>query len=199
MTPPAQVTTLDDVVLNVRALLAAVGDLRDAVLNPGGVEFLIGEKHLAKKGAPPRIVCVLTEDDGSISGPLAVGARQVGSFMESVRCYVWGAETADDATRYVDAKARAFRLMNAFRASAPGRLAGGNLTRSTATHELTHGEEYTLSYVYACGVPEDPAIWTAAYAIAQSPPNAPPNPDQPNGNTGADFGLGAVTLTNTRP
>lgn len=191
--------TLDDVLDRVVLLFTTAGLTRDANSNPGGVAFLRGERHLNEHGAPPVVVFVPSEDGGELGGPLQVGARQVASITETVKCYVWGPETLDDKARLVAARTLAMQLLNAFKASAPGRLTGGRLERGIDTHVLTFGEEYRLTISYVWGVPEDEAIWAAARSTAPSPAASPPNPDKPNGDTGATFTTSSITLTNTRP
>lgn len=178
------VTTLSDVLVAVRALLIAVGDVR-ADSNLGGVELLFGERYLKQEGSPPRIVFV--REDGDIGPVLAVGARQVNSITETVRCYVWGAETSDDVDRQRAAEALAHRLLNAFKATAPGRLAGKVRLRNSDTNVVTYGEELVLDLAYSYGVPYDDAIWDAAYAAAPDPALSPPDPDRPQGDTGDTF------------
>ncbi len=187
--------TLDDVLDSVRASFSRRGRLRDVNTNPGGVEMLRGERYLRQEGAPPRVIFVCAS--GNIGGPIAIGARQTASITESVRCYIWGAETDDDAGRISAARSLAMELINTFKAWAGGRLTGGSLERSIDTNVETFGEEYQLVYNYIWGVPEDEGVWADAYANAVAA--SPPNPDKPNGDTGATFGIGAITLTNTRP
>lgn len=191
------VSTVHDVIANVIALLTAVGDARDPNTNPNGIELLIGERYLREEGAPPRIVFVPTTAGGRLGPPLEIGARQVGSITESVRCYVWGAETSLDVSRYDDAAARCVRLLNAFAASCSGRSTKGAFSRNAGTNIETFGEEYVVELSYTWPVPYDDEIFAAAYATAPSPALSPPNPDQPTGDTGLTFGV-AVTLTNER-
>lgn len=192
--------TLSDVIRSVKLLLGpspGVGELRDPNANPNGVEFLIGERYLREEGAPPRIVLV-PDTNGTIGPALAVGARQVCGITERVRCYVWGREGASglDVDRYDDARARSMRLLNAFKASASGRLRGASLVRGVDSNVETFGEEYQLTLAYTWGVPEDAAVWAAAFALL--PVGSPPAPDQPQGPTANTFATTSVTLANTR-
>ena len=184
----SDVTTLDDVLVNVFALFAAVDPT---------VTLTQGDLYNANDGAPPRIHFVIGQD-GKFGGVLEVGARQVGSVAERCTCYIWGDSTAADADRNRAAKALGVRTINAFKATAPGRLVGAQLTRADKTKIAKYGEEYTLAIVYSWGVPYDQAVWDAAYGTAPTPPGSPPNPDQPNGDTGATFSTGAVNLSNAR-
>ncbi len=199
MTTPTPVTTLDDVIDTVVALLVAVGDVRDPNTNPTGIEILRGESHLREEGAPPRIIFVPGKDGGAVGPVLEVGAREACGVTETVRCYIWGAESTppSDAGRQRDARARAHRLLNAFIATASGRITGGRVVAAQDTDVVTYGAEYlvTLSYVWA--VPQDEDIWDAAYALAPVDPGSPPDPDRPLGDTGHGFTV-SVTTQNLR-
>lgn len=190
-------STLSDVISATIALLVAVGEADFPHIDASGlVGIYIGERYLKQDGAPPRIVFVRA--DGETNGGISVGARQVGGIAESVDCYIWGAEGASDEERYRDAEARWHRLFNAFKASAPGRLKAKKRPRLRATNVNTYGEEFVWTVEYSYAVPYDDAIWAKAYELAPAPAASPPNPDQPNGDTGAVFGVGTVTLENTR-
>lgn len=189
-------STLSDVVSNVIALLVGVGEADyPHVDGSGKVGIFIGERYLKQEGAPPRIVFVRA--DAESNGGIAVGARQIGGITESIDCYVWGAEGTDEE-RYRDAEARWHRLLNAFKACAPGRLKSKRRPRLRGTNVVTFGEEFVWTVEYTYAVPEDEAVWTYAYAHAPNPAPSPPNPDKPNGDTGDVFGVGSVTLANTR-
>lgn len=199
MSAPAPVTTLDDVIDTVIALLTAVGDARDLVTNPGGLELLRGERHLREEGAPPRIIFVPGKDGGAIGPVLEVGTREACGITETVRCYVWGAESSppSDAGRQRDARARAHRLLNAFIATAAGRITGGKIVAAQDTNIVTHGAEYLVTLSYEWAVPQDEEIWDAAYALAPADPGSPPDPDRPQGDTGHGFHV-AVAMQNLR-
>lgn len=191
-TPP---TTLADVIRSVVALAMASGDVNagDGV----GVRVFHGEEYLEQNDSPPRIVFVQTAAGGELGAPLAVGARQVASITDTVQVHIWGAGPSDDA-RLDDARARAMRLINQFKACAPGRLKGKMLDRLQAPKILRFGEQVVLTYSYTWAVPYDQEVWDQAYARAASPAPSPPNPDKPDGDTGAVFSVGSTTLENTR-
>lgn len=189
--------TLSDVIANSITLLVAVGEADyPHVDGSGKVGIYIGERYLKEEGAPPRIVFVRA--DAESNGGIAAGARQVAGISESVDCYIWGAEGTTDLDRCRDAEARWHRLLNALKASAPGRLKGRRRSRLRGTNVVTYGEEFVWTIEYTYAVPEDEAIWAQAYALAPNPAQSPPNPDKPDGDTGAVFGVGTVTLANTR-
>lgn len=193
------VSTVHDVIGNVIALLVAVGDADyPHVTGSGLTELLVGERYLGEEGGANRIVFVPTAAGGQLGGPLEIGARQVGSITESVRCYVWGAETVADVSRYDDAAAKCVRLLNCFAASCPGRNTKGAFRRLAETNVVTYGEEYVVELSYTWPVPYDDQVFAAAYAAAPNPPLSPANPDQPNGSTGLTFSV-TPTLANTRP
>lgn len=194
----APVTTLSDVLIAVRDLFIAVGDVSATPTNPPtGIEMLFGERYLKQRGSAQRIVFV--RGDGNLGGPLEIGAREVGSIGETVECYVWGVETADDINRHRAAEAIAHRLMNAFECCAPGRHTSKIRRRNAGTNVLTFGEELVLEVEYTYAVPVDDDIWDAAYAAAPSPALSPPDPDRPNGDTGDIFTVDPITLANERP
>lgn len=197
---PTISATLSDVIANVIALLVTVGDADyPHVSGSGLMEVLIGERYLREEGAAPRIVFVQTEDGGEVGGPIELGGRQVASVTETVRCYIWGAENTDDRLRYDDAKRRVMRLLNAFRATAPGRLKGARLVRGQDSNIVTYGEEFQFTIACTWPVFYDDELWAAAYAAAQSPAPSPPDPDRLDGGSGLSFATGTATLANTRP
>jgi hypothetical protein len=189
--------TLSDVIANVITLLVGLGEADfPHVSGSGKVGIFIGERYLKEEGAPPRIVFVRA--DAESNGGIATGARTVGGITEAVDCYIWGAETSADVDRYRDAEARWHRLLNAFKASASGRIKARRRSRLRSTNVVTYGEEFIWTVEYTYAVPYDQALWDYANAHAPNPPPSPPNPDKPDGDTGAVFGVGSVTLANTR-
>lgn len=191
-------TTLADVIRSVVALAIAVGDASGQNDGRGGTARIFhGEEYLDQNDTPPRVVFVQNPDGGELGGPLAIGARQIASITEMVNVHVWGAGASDDA-RLDDARARAMRMINFFKASAPGRLKGKVLDRLQAPKKLRFGEQVRLSYSYVFAVPCDDEIWTKAYALAPNTAQSPPNPDKPDGDTGAVFAAGEIILENTR-
>lgn len=193
------VSTSADVVRNVVALLIAVGDVAVANDGSGGtMRVWHGEEYLDTNDTPPRVVFVLGEEGGDLGGVLEVGARQVASVTETISVHIWGGGPSDDA-RTDDAKVRGHRLINCFKASAPGRLRGKLLTREQSPKILKHGEEVVVRASYSWPVPYDDAVFAAAYTMASDPPLSPANPDQPQGSTGQIFAPDPITLDNTRP
>lgn len=189
--------TLSDVITNVIALLVGVGEADyPHVDGSGKVGIYIGERFLRQEGAPPRIVFVRA--DAESNGGISVGDREVGGITEAVDCYIWGAEGATDQDRVRDAETRWHRLLNAFKACAPGRLKARRRARLRQTNIETYGEEFVWTISYSYAVPYDQVVWNYAYANAPSPAQSPPNPDKPDGDTGDVFNVGAVTLANTR-
>jgi hypothetical protein len=190
-------STLSDVIAAVIANLVGIGEVDYPHVDGSGlVGIYIGERYLRQEGAPPRIVFVRA--DAESNGGISVGARQVGGISESVDCYVWGAEGSTDLDRLRDAETRWHRLLNAFKACAPGRLKAKRRPRLRGTNIETYGEEFVWAVEYTYAVPYDQTVWDYAYAHAASPAPSPPNPDQPDGDTGAVFAPGTITLTNTR-
>lgn len=188
--------TLADVVRNMCGALVRLGDV--AAMNDGSggtARVFHGEEYEDQNDTPPRYVFVQNEDGGELGPALAVGARQVGSMTETLKIYVWGAGPSDDA-RCDDARARAMRLHNLFKAWAPGRVAGKMFERSQSPKALRLGEQVLLTYSYAQAIPEDAAVFADAYANAGTV--SPPQPDQPQGDTGLTFAVSSVTLANTR-
>lgn len=163
--------------------------------------FFEGERHDGSEGAPPRIMFLQTAGGtGSALGPvLHIGGGELGSITESCTCYVWGRETAADADRYDDAKARVMRLYAAFNAAAVGRLELRRLERGDQTRLVTFGEQYQMEIGYVWAVPRDAAIDAAAEALAVAGVigDSPVNPDRPNGPTGLLFNVD-VTVENLR-
>lgn len=189
--------TLTGVIAGAIALLVGIGEADFPHVDGSGLTGIYyGERYLKQEGAPPRIVIV--ETDGESIGGIAVGAHQIGGIDESADFYVWGAESASDIDRMNDAKTRWHRLLNALKASAPGRLRCRRRPRLRGTNIETYGEEFVWTVEYTYAVPEDEAVWVYAYANAPVPAQSPPNPDKPNGDTGAMFEVGQVTLENTR-
>jgi hypothetical protein len=182
-------STLSDVLRYIEAIYALIPDETTV--------FFDGEEHLESEGAPGRIIFVQTEDGGELGPPLAIGANQAASITETVVCYVWGSETVADADRCDDAKARSMRLLAAFKAAAPGRLAMRRLSRMKGTNIVTFGEEWRMTIAYTWAVPQDRAVTKAAKTLG-GPSPLPPDPDRPDGNTGMTFTF-APTLLNTRP
>lgn len=196
----APCATSADVVRNVVAILShpLVAFVYDATTTPGGARIFHGEEYLDQNDTPPRVVFVLGEDGGDLGPVLEIGARQVASVTEPISVHIWGAGARDDA-RTDDAKARAHRIINAFKASTPGRLRGKLITREQSPRILKHGEEVVIRLAYSWAVPEDEDVYEAAYALAPVPALSPPNPDQPGGPTGLEFFTTPITLTNARP
>lgn len=191
-------TTLADVIRSVVALAIACGDVHGQNDGRGGTARIFhGEQYLDQNDTPPRIVFVQNSDGGELGGPLAIGARQVASITETVRIHIWGAGPSDDQV-LDDARARAMRLINQFKACAPGRLKGKIIDRLQAPQKLRFGEQVRLTYSYEFAVPYDDAVWAKAYELAPNPAQSPPNTDKPDGDTGAVFGVGTVNLANTR-
>lgn len=170
-------STLADVLKYIEALYAQAND---------STVFFTGERHLESEGAPGRIIFLPVRDLSTLGPPRELGARQVGTIREGVRCYVWGAETTADADRYEDARRRMMRLIAAFKNSAPGRLLMGPIVRGDQTDVDTYGEEYQITIAYEWAVPNDRAIAKAAKTLG-GPTILPPDPDRPEGDTGKTF------------
>lgn len=176
--PP--VSMLDDLLEAIRYRLEAVGALR-VTPGDGRIEWLIGERYEEQEGAPPRIF-VLVNQDGQLGPPNKLGAGFIAGITERCKFLIWGAETPADGDRYRAAKAIMVRLINAIRASAPGRATGLRIVRSDTPKIVTYGEEYQLNMDYFWAVPKDAAIWAVP-----TTPVSPPDPDRPHGDTGYDF------------
>lgn len=189
--------TLADVLRNVIAAMQRLGDVAPTNDGSGGTARVFhGEEYEDQNDTPPRYVFVQNEEGGELGPALAVGARQVGSLNETLKVHIWGAGPSDDA-RVDDARARAMRIHNFLKAWAPGRISGRMIDRTQNPKLLRLGEEVLLSYTYAQAIPEDSAVFADAYAHGNA--TSPPRPDQPQGDTGLQFSVGSVTLTNTRP
>lgn len=145
-------------------------------------EVLCGERYLAGDGAANRVLFVITS--GTWTGAPKIGAKLVGGVNDGCVVYIWGAETADDFTRYDAANVLRARFMNAIHRVAPGRYVPGAVDRLRGTNELTYGEEYSLAFTYAEHVRRNKTI---ADLAATDGVTSPPNPLMPNGATGLEL------------
>lgn len=168
------------------AALTAAGYGRDPVANPGGIEILIGERYLQQEGFPPRLV--LVRASGRASGPGRIGDGNVANWAQGFTCYLWGAETAADATRYDAQDALVDQVVNAVRFLMPGRAEISVVNPLVASNIVTFGEELQVLVTYTRGVPRDAAIWALSVT-----PVSPPDPMRPNGDQGTTFGINAAT------
>jgi hypothetical protein len=176
--PP--ISMLDDLLEAIRHRLEVVGALR-VTPGDGRIEWLIGERYEQQEGAPPRIF-VLLDQDGALGPPHKLGGGYIAGITERCKFLIWGAETPADGDRYRAAKAILVRLVNAIRASAPGRVKGLRITRGDTPAIVSYGEEYQLSMEYLWPVPVDARIWAVP-----TTPVAPTDPDRPHGDTGNEF------------
>lgn len=175
----------EDVIAEIQAIYLAVGDM---------TPLLIGERHLPEIDCTPRVVFVLTLDGGNIGPVPKIGAGYVAGITETIKCYVWGAETVEDVERYREAHLITIRILNCFKRTTPGRLTGKVYKRDKAS-EQTYGENYQLTVSYTWGVPTDDAIFRVT---SETPGAQPPSPDQPNGSTGANFDVVPILAEPTR-
>jgi hypothetical protein len=173
-------STLGAAMVAVRAQLAGAGYGRDPNTNPGGIEILIGERYLKEEGVPPRLVMVRTT--GKSGGALRVGDGNVASWAQGFTAYLWGAETADDATRYDAQDNLVDQVVNAIRKTMPGRAELSTINPLVETNIVTFGEELQLLVTYKRSVPRDGRLWAV-------PTDAQPTLDamRPQGDLGTTF------------
>lgn len=203
-TAGAPPSTIDDVITYVIALLVQCGEADYPHVDGSGLtEILIGERYLECEGNARRIVVIPDEPRGKLTGPLEIGARQVGAWVAHATWLVWGGETSDDRDRIRAARRIVHRLVNAFEAAGAARYDLVDIERLKETNIVTYGEEFRLTMTYAWQIPRDDAIEQAAAALRDGGGlgygNSPPDPDRPNGDTGFDFATGNATLENDRP
>ena len=171
---------------------AAIGD---------ATPIMVGKHYLAEfgAGAAPRVLFVPDpKRKGKAGPPLLIGDREIASVTHACDVYVRGAEDGSDLGRFDAAYALSDLVQNMLKATAPGRLVFGPFGDNSPLAVDAYGAEDAFSFTYARAVPYNDAVYDAAYAAAPSPPVSPTNPDQPNGNTGAIFGVGAATFTDDR-
>jgi len=161
--PSYPATTLAGVLRAVVALFVAMGDT---------TPIYVGERYLRQEGKPRRII--LVPDDGEVSGVLGVGEGAVSSVVQTCTAYLWGAETADDLTRYDDADTLLDRFVNALVRCAVGRLKDAPLQRGKETDILTYGEEYRLRFGYEREIAKDQTVWNTAIPPLVPQYNPPP-------------------------
>lgn len=186
-------STLGAAMVAVRAQLAGAGYTRDPNTNPGGIEILIGERYLREEGAPPRLVMVRgTGESGANPAasptPKRIGDGNIAQWGQSFTCYLWGAETVDDATRYDAQDVLADQVVNAVAKVMPGRAKVTTINPLLETNIVTFGEELQLVVTYTRGVPRSGAIWAVA-----TPPQPTLDTMRPNGSTGDTETLSMTT------
>lgn len=145
MRPSPIVSTLADMLNEVRAIFGAVGDLRSPT-NLRGTAVLIGERYLpmSSNDRPPRIVFVQTDDGGGIGGSPALSSGYCGSVTETCTAYIWG-----------DIKAPAWKPATIYR-SGVNVANGGNVYRSVKSGASADGEGPTGD---GEGIPDGSAAW----------------------------------------
>ncbi len=172
-------STVADAMAAIVARYLAVGD---------PTTFLIGERFLGSEGAPGRIILV-RGDGKAVGGPGKINDGNVDRLAQSFTAYVWAAEDTDDIVRYAALDAMLDRLVNACRATIPGRCEIGTFNPSITPSLVSFGEDMQVVITYSRGVPRDGAI----FAVPATPVS-PPDPMRPNGDLGTTFTLDASSV-----
>lgn len=153
-----------------------------------------------QQGAPPRIYFKRVKANPGIGPVLEISSRQIGSFGEGIRAYIWGAEESEDGEqdRYDFAMAMAKRLYAAFNAAGCGRLSLNAFEPDPDEPDLSFGAQYILEVAFTWEVPRDDAIDAAAKALADlgAVSESPLDPDRPDGGNGSTYGINVVMENN---
>lgn len=170
-------STLSDLAICVRDILAAIGD---------PAKVLFGRRHVSADGAPRRVVFV-PAPTGKWSRDYVLGGGgkgYVGGVALGCAVYVWGrskanpAATADDFHRFDQADDLGDIVLNAIGRAGQGNVQGGDFVDAAEADDSKFGEAYRITFTFTRGIQRNRAIFALR---DEADPVSPPDLDRPPG------------------
>lgn len=178
------VSTIADVIRLVQHVFSILGD---------GTPIMVGAQYLRETGpgSAPRVVFV-PEETGKFDAALKLNSGYVASWTHVCLVHVRGAEPGDDPGRFEPAHQLAARVVTILKNLDPGHivLAPGNPRDDSPLPVDGPGADIVFQFSYQTNIAQDPAVLRAIRTAITSV--SPPNPDQPQGNSGQSITVSAA-------
>jgi hypothetical protein len=182
------VSRLGDLLRRFVELYSQLGD---------GTTIQVGRHYLSEFGAgsPPRILFV-PSTDGSLGEAPRLNANYITGFSDGCTCYVRAVEGVDDVARLDTVDEMVDRVVNVLKAIAGARvkIVGARpVDDSQLDVPNAAGADKFFTFRFERGIARQPSVWRRDLQT----PISPPNPDQPQGDSGEIFTV-AISATAVR-